>query len=109
MKKEDKIIHYETIAEQQDEAAGLSGPCSVCGKVHFIDEMRSLPEVEDHAREIGLAISRDLPLPKAPSDEDLMARYGFNHKAVFCEDCLKKVLARAFIKDVEDAAVKPST
>lgn len=109
MKKEGKIIHYGAIAVQRDETAGLSGPCSVCGKIHSIDEMRSLPEVETHAREIGLAISRDLPLPKAPNDEDLMARYGFNHKAVFCEDCLKKVLARAFVKDVENATGKSST
>lgn len=98
MYRRNKIVCYKSIAEQ------ISGPCSVCGEVHTIEEMRSLPEVEEHAREVGSAIYRDKPLPDGPKDEDLIARYGYDHRAVFCKNCLKKLLVKTFVRDIEEAA-----
>ena len=83
-----------------ENAEAAEAPCMICGKVFAIAEMRSVPEAEGYARQVGTAMCKGLPLPEVPDDEKLKARYGFGRKAVFCEDCLKRVLAGTFVHDI---------
>lgn len=97
----DKNYKKEPDIDAELEAAGKAeAPCMICGKVYPIAEMRSVPEAEEYARQVGSAICKGLPNPEVPDDEKLKARYGFGRKAVFCEDCLKQVLAGAFVRDI---------
>ena len=97
----DKTYKKKPDIEAELEAAGVSkAPCVICGKVYPIAEMRSVPEAEEYARQVGTAMCKGLPLPEVPDDEKLKARYGFGRKAVFCEDCLKRVLAGTFVHDI---------
>lgn len=97
-----RIIHF-TALEQLNEEPETTGPCSLCGRVNTLVEMRLLPEVEEHARQVGSAIANNKPFPDSPKEETLMARYGYGIKAIFCEDCLKKVLAKTFVGDIQKA------
>lgn len=97
-----KIIDL-AVPEQPNGGPETTGPCSLCGKVGILVEMRSLPEVEEHARQIGSAIANNKPFPDSPKEETLMVRYGYGIMAIFCEDCLKKVLAKTFVGDIQKA------
>lgn len=57
-----RIIHF-TALEQLNEEPETTGPCSLCGRVNTLVEMRSLPEVEEHARQVGSAIANNKPFP----------------------------------------------
>lgn len=97
-----EIIHLSVLRHPNEEPE-MTGPCSLCGRVNTLVEMRSLPEVEEYARQVGSAIANNKPFPNSPKEETLMARYGYGIKAIFCEDCLKKVLAKTFVGDIQKA------
>ena len=97
-----EIIHL-SVPRHPNEEPETTGQCSLCGKVGILVEMRSLPEVEEHARQIGSAIANNKLFPAPPDEEKLMARYGYGIKAIFCEDCLKKILAKTFVGDIQKA------
>lgn len=103
MRNDKQKIIYFAAPEQLNEEPETTGLCSLCGRMNTLVEMRPLPEVEGHARQVGSAIAHNKPFPDSPKEETLMARYGYGIKAIFCEDCLKKVLTKTFVSDIQKA------
>ena len=48
-----EIIHL-LVPRHPNEESETTGSCSLCGKVGILVEMRSLPEVEEYARQVTL-------------------------------------------------------
>lgn len=67
--------------------------CAKCGKEYPVEELLLLPEVEIFQRALALSMSSGTPIPEAVSDEALREKYGFGSMDLFCESCLKKLIA----------------
>lgn len=64
------------------------GQCSVCGHTFPIEQLKELPEVEEHQRAFAMQALHGGD-KVAPLDEDaLMEKYGHRSDSLFCEMCL---------------------
>lgn len=67
------------------------GRCSACGHAFPVEQLKELPEVEEHQRLFVIQAlhggSEVMPL-----DEDaLMKKYGYDSSSLFCEMCLNSL------------------
>ena len=69
--------------------------CARCKKSFFLDELSPLPEFEAYIRQQASSMLRNAPAPKPVDETALIHRYGFGLKALFCEDCLHKIIQAA--------------
>lgn len=74
----------------------LSTRCARCGKKIDAAAQFSLPEVESYERARALEVARNKPpMAKQPTDTELMKKYGFAYKDLFCADCVKELVEKA--------------
>ena len=90
MKKEDntKLTVDEILEEIEN--AGLDTPkmqCSICGKEKPAHAVYTLPEVWRHGRRLALYMLGKAPKPEPVDEEEMMRKYGYTARDVFCVDC----------------------
>ena len=71
------------------------GQCSCCHMTDYVDELRLLPEVEVYTRQLALSFLNKDAAPEHLDEQELIGRYGYDSKSVFCYDCLQKLLSKA--------------
>jgi len=69
--------------------------CSKCGKSENLDQLHQLPEVEDYVRKLGLAIEGLGEEPVLYNEKELLNRYGYGFRSLFCTACYHEITAKS--------------
>ena len=90
MKKEDnaKLTVDEILEEIEN--SGMDVPkvqCSICGREKPAHAIYTLPEVWRHGRRLALYMLGKAPKPEPVDEEEMMRKYGYTARDVFCVDC----------------------
>ena len=75
---------------EEIENAGLDIPkvqCSICGREKPAHAVYTLPEVWRHGRRLALYMLGKAPKPEPVDEEEMMRKYGYTARDVFCVDC----------------------
>ena len=71
------------------------GRCSRCGGEFEILDMGHLPEVEMFERHLLEYVGRAEENPYSFTEEELIAKYGYNSLTSFCKTCRAEILEHA--------------